>query len=168
MNRKMSLINILILITAIYLIITLALYFLQRKLLYYPVVNNYSGDKLLVPVEKVKITTKDNLELLAWYYDKGNKNYKTLLFLHGNAGSLENRINKINHFKDMNMNFLLLSWRGFSGNKGQPTEKGIYEDARSAIQWLKEKGLETEDIVIYGESLGTGVAVEVAQNNNFA
>ena len=168
MNRKMSLINILILITAIYLIITLALYFFQRKLLYYPVVNNYSGDKLLVPVEKVKITTKDNIELLAWYYDKGNENYKTLLFLHGNAGSLENRIHKINHFKDMNMNFLLLSWRGFSGNKGQPTEKGIYEDARSAIQWLKEKGHGTEDIVIYGESLGTGVAVEVAQNNNFA
>jgi len=168
MNKKMSLINILILLLAVYLIITFVLYFFQRKLLYYPAENNYSGDKLLVTIEKVKIITEDNLELLAWYYDKGNKNYKTILFLHGNAGTLENRIHKINHFKDMNINFLLLAWRGFSGNKGQPTEKGIYEDARSAIRWLKGEGLKAEDIVIYGESLGSGVAAEIAQNNNFA
>jgi len=55
-------------------------------------------------------------------YNKNSINYKTILFLHGNAGSLENRIHKINHFKNMNVNFLLLSWRGFNGNKGKPTE----------------------------------------------
>ena len=167
-RKKMFLVYILILFLAVYLIVTFALYFFQRSLLYEPTENNYFGDKLIVAVEKVKITTRDNLELLAWYHHKRNKDYKTILFLHGNAGSLENRIHKINHFKDMDINFLLLSWRGFSGNKGQPTEKGIYEDARSAIRWLKGKGLKAEDIVIYGESLGTGVATEIAQNNNFA
>jgi len=158
----------LIFVFVIYLVITFSLYFFQRNLLYYPTENNYSGDHLIVPVEKVKIATEDNLKLLAWYHDKGNKDYKTILFLHGNAGSLENRIHKINHFKDMNINFLLLAWRGFSGNNGNPTEQGMYEDARSAIRWLKDKGLNVEDIVIYGESLGTGVATEIAQNKNFA
>ena len=99
---------------------------------------------------------------------KNYKEYKTLLFLHGNAGTLENRIYKINHFKDVNVNFLIIAWRGFSGNKGKPSEKGLYEDAKSAIKWLKNKGIKEENIIIYGESLGTGVATEIAQNKNFA
>tara|TARA_B100002052_G_C15578486_1_gene461165 strand:- start:145 stop:657 length:513 start_codon:yes stop_codon:yes gene_type:complete len=68
----------------------------------------------------------------------------------------------------MNINFLLLSWRGFNGNAGKPTEKGLYEDARSAVNWLINKGINEENIIIYGESLGTGVATEIAQNRNFA
>jgi hypothetical protein len=44
-------------------------------------------------------------------------------------GSLENRIHKINHFDDMNVNFLLIAWRGFSGDKGKPNEEGLYKDA---------------------------------------
>ena len=158
----------LIFIFTVYLVITLFLYFFQRKLLYYPTVNNYSGDRLIVIIEKVKIKTKDNIELLSWYHKKNINDYKTILFLHGNAGTLEDRIYKINHFKNIDINFLLLSWRGFSGNNGYPSEKGIYEDARSAVRWLKNKGIVEKNIIIYGESLGTGAAVEIAQNNNFA
>ena len=158
----------LIFIFAVYLVITLFLYFFQRKLLYYPIASNYSGDRLVVLIEKVKIKTKDNIELLSWYHKKNINDYKTILFLHGNAGTLEDRIHKINHFKDIDINFLLLSWRGFSGNNGDPSEKGIYEDARSAVSWLKNKGIVEKNIIIYGESLGTGAAVEIAQNNDFA
>jgi len=158
----------LILIFVVYLVITLFLYFFQRKLLYYPTANNYSGDRLVVLIEKVKIKTKDNIELLSWYHKKNINDYKTILFLHGNAGTLEDRIHKINHFKDIDINFLLLSWRGFSGNNGYPSEKGIYEDARSAVRWLKNKGIVEKNIIIYGESLGTGAAVEIAQNSDFA
>jgi len=152
----------------IYLIILFATYFFQRNLLYHPTENNYFGDELLVSIEKVKIKTKDNIELLSWYHSKNINDYKTILFLHGNAGSLENRIHKINHFKDMDINFLLIAWRGFSGNKGKPTEQGLYEDARSAVRWLKSKGILEKNIIIYGESLGTGIATEIAQNKNFA
>ena len=53
-------------------------------------------------------------------------------------------------------------------NKGKPTEQGLYEDANSAIRWLKTKGLDEKNIIIYGESLGTGVATEIAQHKNFA
>tara|TARA_Y100000590_G_scaffold265308_1_gene298102 strand:- start:431 stop:1147 length:717 start_codon:yes stop_codon:yes gene_type:complete len=136
--------------------------------LYHPGENNYSGDKITVSVEKIKIKTKDNIELLSWYHNKNLNKYKTILFLHGNAGSLENRIHKINHFKDMNINFLIIAWRGFSGNKGKPTEQGLYEDARSAVRWLNSSGVEDNNIIIYGESLGTGVATEIAQNKKFA
>ena len=159
---------ILLIFILIYLFILISTFLFQRNLLYHPGENNYSGDQLLVSVEKIKIKTKDNIELLSWYHNKNINDYKTILFLHGNAGTLENRIHKINHFKDMDVNFLLVAWRGFSGNKGQPTEKDLYEDARSAVQWLESKGIKENNIIIYGESLGTGVATEIAQNKNFA
>ena len=166
---KMNYFTIIILtFLLIYFFILFTTYFFQRNLLYHPTENNYSGDELFVSIEKVRIKTQDNIQLLSWHHNKNINNYKTILFLHGNAGSLENRIHKINHFKDMNINFLLVSWRGFNGNEGSPTEQGLYEDARSAVRWLKSKGVVEKNIIIYGESLGTGVATEIAQNKNFA
>ena len=163
----MYILSILGLVILIYLTITFVLYYSQRSLLYHPSENNYSGDNLMVSIDKVKILTDDNIELISWYHKKKD-NYKTILFLHGNAGSLENRIHKINHFNDMDVNFLIVAWRGFSGNRGKPTENGLYIDAKSAVKWLTNKGVKEEDIIIYGESLGTGVGTEIAQNKNFA
>ena len=164
----MNLFTLILLIFAlIYFFILIYTYIFQRNLLYHPSENNYSGDQILVNVEKIKIETKDNIKLVSWFHEKNLSKYKTILFLHGNAGSLENRIHKINHFKDMDVNFLIIAWRGFSGNEGKPTEKGLYEDARSAIRWLKSKGVSENNIIIYGESLGTGVTTEIAQNKNF-
>ena len=164
--------NYLTIILTIFLLIyfstLVSVYFFQRSLLYHPKENNYFGDKLIVNIKKVTINTQDNIKLISWYHKKDINNYKTILFLHGNAGTLENRIHKINHFKNININFLIVAWRGFSGNLGIPTEQGLYEDAVSAVRWLKSNGIEEKNIIIYGESLGTAVAVEIAQNKNFA
>ena len=62
--------------------------------MYHPNENNYFGDTLSIDIEKVKIKTNDEIELLGWYHKKNLKRYKTILFFHGNAGSLENRIHK--------------------------------------------------------------------------
>ena len=159
--------NILLIFVLGYFVFLFSTYFFQRNLLYHPKINNYDDHKLTSVVEKITIKTKDNIELLSWYYNN-NINKKTILFLHGNAGSLENRIEKLNHFANMKVNFLIVAWRGFSGNKGKPTESGLYEDARSAIEWLRSKGIIEKNIIIYGESLGTAVAIEVAQNKKFA
>ena len=136
--------------------------------MYHPSENNYSNDQLTVLIEKVKVDTQDGIQLLGWYHKKDIDRYKTILFFHGNAGSLENRIHKLNHFKEMDVNFLIIAWRGFSGNKGKPSEKGLYEDGRSAINWLLKKGVKEENIIIYGESLGTGVATHLSQKRKFA
>ena len=151
-----------------YFFLLVFLYFYQRNLMYHPNENNYFNDKLSVNIEKIKVPTQDGLDLLGWFHEKDIKKYKTILYFHGNAGSLENRIHKLNHFRDMNVNFLIIAWRGFSGNQGKPSETGLYEDGESAIKWLVKKGVDEKNIVIYGESLGTGVATHLSQNKNFA
>ena len=163
-----NLLQIILVIFFIYFLILVFLYFYQRNLLYHPNENNYSEDRISVEIENVKIKTSDNIELLGWYHEKNLKDFKTLIFFHGNAGSLENRIHKLNHFRDMNINFLIIAWRGFSGNKGNPSEQGLYEDGKSAIDWLIKKGVSEKNLILYGESLGTGVATHLAQNKNYA
>ena len=159
--------QLILIIFVIYFLILLFLYFYQRNLLYHPNENNYSEDKISVEIKKVKILTSDNIELVGWYHEKNLKSYKTLIYFHGNAGSLENRIHKLNHFQDMNINFLIIAWRGFSGNNGKPSEEGLYLDGNSAINWLIKKGVAEKNLILYGESLGTGVATHLAQNRNF-
>ena len=154
-----------------YILLLIIMFFFQSNLIYHPSGNNYLKDQVTnepTEIEKVKITTVDNIDLVAWFYNKDIEKFKTILFFHGNAGSLENRTYKLNHFKDLNVNFLIIAWRGFSGNVGKPNEVGLYNDAASAIKWLKSKGVTEKNIILYGESLGTGVAVEVAQNKNYA
>ena len=164
----MSFLKIAIGLLIIYTFFLVLIFIFQRNLMYHPDENNYSGDKLEVDIKKVKIKTYDGIDLLGWFHKKDLKKFKTIVYFHGNAGKLENRIHKLNHFKDMDVNFLIIAWRGFSGNDGKPSEEGLYIDGNSVIKWLKNLGLLEEDIIIYGESLGTGVATEIAQNNNFA
>ena len=117
--------QLILIIFFLYSLILVFLYFYQRSLLYHPNENNYSEDEISVGIEKVKIPSSDNLQILGWFHKKNLKDFKTLIFFHGNAGSLENRIHKINHFRDMDINFLIIAWRGFSGNSGKPTEQGL-------------------------------------------
>ena len=168
LKRRNFFLELIIGIIVIYASVLILLFIFQRSLMYHPQENNYFGDKLEVEIEKVKIKTLDDIDLLGWFHKKDLKNFKTIVYFHGNAGNLENRIYKLNHFKDMDVNFLIIAWRGFSGNKGKPSEKGLYIDANSAISWLKNLGLLEKDIILYGESLGTGIATELAQTNNYA
>ena len=155
-------------IIVIYIGVLIVLFIFQRNLMYHPNENNYFGDKLEVEIENVKITTSDNINLLGWFHNKDLNKFKTIVYFHGNAGRLDNRIYKLNYFKNMDVNFLIIAWRGFSGNKGKPSEEGLYEDGKSTIEWLKNLGITEKDIILYGESLGTGIATEIAQNNEFA
>ena len=88
---NMYFLKILIVIFIIYFLILTFLYFFQRNLLYHPLENNYSGDDLIVQIEEVKIETSDGIKLLGWFHKKDLKKFKTIIFLHGNAGSLKNR-----------------------------------------------------------------------------
>ena len=154
-----------------YILLVFIVFFFQRNLLYHPSVDNYLKDNFAAEpseIEKVKITTDDKLDLIGWFYNKDIKKFKTIIFFHGNAGSLENRTYKLNYFKELDVNYLIIAWRGFNGNMGKPNEIGLYEDARSAVRWLNKKGIQDKNIILYGEALGTAIAVEIAQNKKYA
>ena len=92
-----------------YLLILIFIFFNQRNLLYHPSENNYSGDKINFSYEEVFIPTSNNISLKGWFHKKNLKEKKTLVFFHGNAGDLRNRVHKLNLLKDFDINFLIIA-----------------------------------------------------------
>ena len=158
--------NIFFILLLAYLLIIIFLFFYQRKLLYHPGENNYLDDASLNhKIEKIYIPSDQ--KLVAWYFKK-NPKYKTLLFFHGNAGKIDNRIYKLNELSKLDLNYLIFAYRGFSGNDGKPSEKGLYKDARAVKYWLNLNSINDSEIILYGESLGTAIAVDLAKEFNFS
>jgi fermentation-respiration switch protein FrsA (DUF1100 family) len=150
-----------------YIVLIIFIYFYQRNLLYHPSENNYQNDKIQFKYDEIFINVDEEIQLKSWIIKKDFKKLKTLVIFHGNAGHLSNRIYKLNELYKLDINILLISWRGFSGNKGSPTENNLYSDAKASINWLNEQGVNNGQIILYGESLGSGVAVELGKENNF-
>jgi fermentation-respiration switch protein FrsA (DUF1100 family) len=151
----------------IYFLIVIFIYFNQRNLLYHPGENNYLDNKIEFKYKEVWIETEKNIKLKSWFIEKDLKKLKTILLFHGNAGNLFNRVYKLNELNKLDLNILIISWRGYSGNKGKPTEKNLYHDAEEAVKWLNSRGVNNKNIILYGESLGTGVAAEIGKRNVF-
>lgn len=150
----------------IYCVILATSFIRQRSLMYVP---NFPSrgvppapSSLGLNMEAVQAKTEDGLNLIAWYAPPSKPELPVVLVFHGNAGNLSHRAFIAAAFIRKGYGVYLAEYRGYGGNGGTPTEPGLYADGRSAINWLAEKGHTTGDIVIYGESLGTGVAVQMA------
>lgn len=164
---KRLLTGILAIIAAIYIGACSYLYIFQRSILYHPNQQLEAPEKYsLSDFSAVKITTADNLKITGWYIP-AKEGKPTIMYFHGNAGNLGKRADKFRDFAASGIGILAVSYRGFGDSEGSPSENGLYEDARAAIKYLAEKGLEAKDITLYGESLGTGVAVQMALEHNF-
>lgn len=140
-----------------------AIYLLQRKLMYFPY------GPLAPPAEvglgdmrEVAIETADGLRLVAWHRPPTQEGAPTVVLFHGNAGNIAGRAFKARLFLDAGYGLLLVEYRGFGGNPGAPDEAGLYEDGRAALDFLSGEGVAGASLVLYGESLGSGVAVQMA------
>lgn len=159
--------RILLLLVCIYIIFVLLLYRFQRNLIYGTHDSENVNVNLTHSVESVSVNSNGIL-LNGWYFEK-NPTFRTFLFFHGNSGNLEKRISKLNDLNTLNINYLIVAYRGFSGNRGSPTEKGLYEDAKACKEWLnKVKRIPDDEIILYGESLGSAIALELATHYKFA
>jgi uncharacterized protein len=151
-------------ISAIYLATTAATYILQRDLIFHPSSLRIAPRSLgLTGVAELELATTDGERLVAWYA-RSAEGRPTLFYLHGNAGSLAHRAGRVRLYRSRGYGVFMFAYRGFSGSTGAPSESNIVGDALMAYDRLKTLGPRDEEIVVYGESLGTAVAVQVAAN----
>ncbi len=146
-----------------YAVMVGVMFLAQRRMMYYPDTSVPVLDMAGVPdMSAVTLATADGLDLLAWHRPPARDGLPTLVYLHGNAGHIGHRGGKAKPYLDAGYGVLLVSWRGYGGNPGSPTEEGLYHDARAALDFLEAQGVAPGRIVVYGESIGSGPAVQVA------
>jgi fermentation-respiration switch protein FrsA (DUF1100 family) len=149
-------------IAVLYVIAVGSLYVFQRRLIYVPDTEREApADAGLRGVREVVLQTPDGARLIAWYAAAG-PGKPTFLYFHGNAGSLSDRAERIRRFAGAGYGVFMPSYRGYSGSSGSPSEAALHADARLAYEYLRGLGVAERAIVLYGESLGSGVAVRLA------
>jgi fermentation-respiration switch protein FrsA (DUF1100 family) len=145
-----------------YISIAALMYLYQDKLLYHPDPQRTDPRAIgLAHAEEVALTAADGTRLVAWY-TPARPGAATILFLHGNGGSLQGRTDRYRFYTDQGFGVLFLSWRGYGGSGGTPSETGFNQDADAAYDFLMAQGVAPDSVLLVGESLGTGLAVQLA------
>jgi uncharacterized protein len=154
--------SVLILGALAYLVIAAGMYVFQRDLIYVrDPQRTKPADAGLVEVAERLIKTPDGETIIAWY-GTAKPGQPTILYFHGNGGALEIRRERIAKYLNRGRGMFIMAYRGYSGSTGQPSEAANVADAKLAYDTLVADGVRPEDIIIYGESLGTSVATQVA------
>lgn len=153
---------------AVWLVLAAALLWLalrrfERSMIYFPSrgYDVHPGSAGL-DWERLRLRASDGVELEAWWLPGPRPDAPVLLCLHGNGGSLSHRVEKMRLFRGAGAAQLWVDYRGYGASAGVPSEKGLYRDAEAAWSWLAARGVPASRVVVYGESLGGGVAVELA------
>jgi len=155
--------NLLVSILGFVLLMNLAMFFFQEHMIFFPhrAIDATPADWGL-EYEDISLQTSDDVQLHGWYIPSQNAKL-TLLFFHGNAGNISHRGDSIKIFHRLGLNVLIPDYRGYGKSKGRPSEAGFYNDAHAAWQYLlNEKGLQPENIIVFGRSLGGAVATKLA------
>lgn len=144
------------------------LFLAQRQLLYFPDRSRPQlGDLAPLGLREVQLSTADGLSLLAWNLP-ARDGRPTILYFHGNGGHLGYRTERMKRFAGKGYGVLMPEYRGYGGNPGNPTEAGLYADAEAAFDFLAREEIPPARLVVYGESLGSGVAVRMAATHPVA
>ena len=146
-----------------YLVVCVVIASLQARLIYFPSEDYWATpSEAGLAFEDVTLTTEDGLSLAAWYVPRPEAR-GTVLFCHGNAGNIADRIGSLKSFHDLGYSVLIFDYRGYGRSEGKPSEEGTYRDAEAAWQYLVEtRGEPPARVVLFGRSLGGAVAIDLA------
>lgn len=141
-----------------YVALLLLLAWREPHLIYYPEREiATTPDTLGFRYEEVWLTAADGVKIQAWFVHSGKTNAPVILFFHGNAGNISHRFEKLNILRDLGADTFIVSYRGYGRSEGRPNEQGTYADADAAYRYLNNKR-----VILYGESLGAAVAIDLA------
>jgi fermentation-respiration switch protein FrsA (DUF1100 family) len=166
MKQRRKILKILARLLEVGLLLVIMLRWFEHSQVYHP--DRFltaTGAELKRPFEDVWFKAKDGVELNGWFFP-GNTNSSraniAVLLCHGNAGNIGHRLDMSKALLESGVSVFVFDYRGFGRSHGRPTEEGTYLDAQGAYQWLQTKGFPGTNIIAYGESLGGGVACELA------
>lgn len=149
-------------LSASYALLVGVVWLAQRRLIYVPDHTHTDPRRLgLSDVEEMRLFTTDGASLVVWRR-KADPGRPTILYFHGNAGNLAGRADRIRRYAALGCGVYMMSYRSYSGSTGSPSEMANIADANRAWEALIGEGVAAGDIIIYGESLGSGVAVQLA------
>ena len=161
--------KLVIVLIGAYAALSFYVYYIQADLLYFP---NTPGRKLVATPENiglhyqnVEFVTDDKISLHGWFIP--NKTAKaTVLFFHGNAGNISHRLDSIEIFHRLGLNVFIFDYRGYGQSEGKVSEKGTYQDAEAAWNYLlNRQGISEKQIIIFGRSLGASIASWLASKH---
>ncbi len=137
--------------------------YMERRGIFYPVKQVEFTPKLIDSTfDDIYIKTQDNITLNGWFIPCNNSKY-TIFFLHGNAGNIGHRLEKIKMLREAGLNIFIIDYRGYGRSGGSPFEEGLYYDAKAAYEYLLyTRKISPNKIILYGESLGAAVAIDLA------
>jgi fermentation-respiration switch protein FrsA (DUF1100 family) len=154
---------------ALYLAFVGLLYAGQRRLLYVPDTTPPDPARVGIPdIEALHPHATDGTPLLAWYMPPAAPDGFVVLYLHGNGGHIGYRGERLRSFRAAGWGAFLLEYRGYGGNPGKPTEAGLVLDAEAGLAALQALGVAPQRTVLWGESLGSNLAVRLAMTRDFA
>ncbi len=121
-----------------------------------------------IAFDEVRLRTEDGVQIHGWFL-KNPPNRSAFIYLHGNAGNIADRLEKLALMMKLGTNILIIDYRGFGQSEGTPTEQGLYKDARAAYDYLLTRpDVDSKKIVVYGASLGGVVAIDLAAHRPLA
>ena len=144
-----------------YLVLVAIVFVLQRNFIYFPDTTSSSPAEVGLDSFEVAEITLDDIQLDSWWHAPEEGEPVVLLF-HGNAAALRNRAFIFKDIEQMGFGLLAVGYPGYGGNPGAPSETKMTETARANYDWLLSQGVMPDQIVIFGASLGGGVAMTLA------
>lgn len=153
----------LVFLAGLFLILLILAWLFRRKLIYLPDTTPLSSASAFdTRAREVSFETEDGLRLEAWLVRPSGAPSAAVLVFHGNGGDRATRLPLAQALAAQGHGVLLTDYRGYAGNPGRPSEKGLRAGARAARRWLVGEGFAPERLVHFGESRGSGVAVTLA------
>jgi fermentation-respiration switch protein FrsA (DUF1100 family) len=135
--------------------------YLEKNSLYFPMaVLEATPEQVGLEYEDIDFNSQNGIALHGWFIPKTNSKI-TVLFCHGNGGNISHRLDKILFFNKLGVSIFIFDYRGYGQSKGTPSEVGLYQDTQAAYDYLKFRQTQSEQIVVYGESLGGAAAVDL-------
>ncbi len=150
-----------------YLLVLVFFFIFQSQLVYFPSQSYIlTPERLGMEYEEVHLKTSDGVELTCWYVPAEPQSV-VVLFMHGNAGNIADRMDTVRLIHGFGAAGFYLDYRGYGKSKGQPSERGTYLDAEAAWQYLvSQRGVSPQNIIIHGRSLGGPIAAWLAKEKN--